>query len=291
MKWFWLVFSLSLHVSGICQLSTAYPFKEIKYDGGQAMHPAFASDANRLYFDAVALDQSFVFSANVAIDSFALVINNIPGSMPAPLMNGALGVLTSIGKDSKMLIINGKKTVDLLNKRKVEMRYPAFNSANNLIVFSGRQENDKYFALMSYDFRYDNLNRLIAEERDIFYPRWSPRSSFISYDTKTTNDQPAIGIMRWDRSPYTQIASDTMQLYHASWGASERRLVCIGRNLNGYYLLLMNLSGEIHKLLAMSNKTFVYPVWSADGRFVAVIMKEEKTVHKLLLFDLAEDLY
>lgn len=290
MKWTLLFLLLYCHCAVFSQIISSYPFREIIYDGEKAMHLAFAPDATMLYFDAMVRGQRYVFAAEVS-DSVAVRLHMAPALMAAPLKNGGLLALEDMSSNAKMLTISGKKSMDLLNKRKVEMRFPALNSGNNLIVFSGKQKNDKYFSLMSYDFRYDNLNVLLVANRDINYPRWSAKANFISYDTYSADERPIIGIMRWDRSPYAHLISDTLQLYQASWGATERRLLCVGKNENGYQLLLINLSGEMYKVLATSNKPLFFPVWSFDGRYVAVVLQEEKQLHRLLLFDLENEMY
>ncbi|MDV7396931.1 hypothetical protein RZS08_36370, partial [Arthrospira platensis SPKY1] len=88
------------------------------------------------------------------------------------------------------------------------------------MAFSGKTINEKHFQLMTFDFKYDNLNILTQSDSDIQYPRWSADGKRISYHSlKNTNkNMQTITLVHWDGIPDTQISNDSLSLSQASWG-------------------------------------------------------------------------
>lgn len=170
-------------------------------------------------------------------------------------------------------------------KRNVEMLYPAFNKNGNLLAFSGKTNNDQYDQLMTFDFKYDNLNTLTKSDRDVHYPRWSPDGKIISYQTNNPKRwyMKEIVLVNWDGSPAMTVSNDTLSLSHASWGKSNTRFVCVGENQNGYWLLIYLINEEKYIELAFSQSIISFPIWSLEGNKIVFVHEPETEKKELIL--------
>ncbi len=81
--------------------------------------------------------------------------------------------------------------------RKIPSREASFTPSRHLVVFSGFDDRTQHWQIFSYDFVYDNLNRLTNEQGNCSFPVFSPNGKHIIYTVKHDNGISWLKIMNW----------------------------------------------------------------------------------------------
>lgn len=227
----------------------------------------FSYPADILYFDYHKDGKRNIASINISVnDSVNTLSLPYNAKMPAPIPHQGANALFFVDDTLLEAHINTDRNsyYEKFHKRKIRLKHPVFNHNGNLMAFSGKTINEKHFQLMTFDFKYDNLNILTKSTTDIQYPRWSADGKKISYHTPKANKKSVqeITLVHWDGLPASKVSNDSLSLSHASWGRSNTRFVCIGENQKGFWLLIYFLKENHFTELAFSTSPISYPVWS-----------------------------
>ncbi|MDP2235721.1 MAG: hypothetical protein Q8J88_04735 [Bacteroidales bacterium] len=287
---FLILFLIFLPWKSEAQLVSDFPVKQITSGAFHDANPVFSNDGQTILFDSDRNGKRQLFSIGITDSIPQLAISDTSELfMPAWHPNGE--TIFGVKKKSDVWLpyeSKDSKSYKILAKRKVQMQNPDFNAAGNLLAFSGKNDNDKNWKLMTYDFRYDNMNEVVKASEDISYPRWSPKGLYISFHRQKDNPGQTgnIEIIHWNGSPYATISSDTLQLSQASWGSSTGKIACIGQNFKGYWLLIITTDGKNILPVAFSNHKISSPDWSSDGRYIVAALSEYSWKQTLFLIDL-----
>lgn len=289
-KFLLLFLLLIIHWNTEAQLVSDYSVRQITFGNYHDANPVFSKDNRTILFDSNRNGKRQLFSIGIS-DSVPMLVLADTNELFMPAWHPNGETILSIRKNSdSWLPYESKSTKNFkqLEKRKVQMRFPDFNEAGNLLAFSGKNSNDKYWNLVTYDFRYDNLNEVVKVSEDISYPRWSPRGLYLSFQRQKENSGPSgfIEIIHWNGSPYAHITSDTLQLSQANWGSSTAKIACVGQNENGYWLLIISTDGKTITPVAFSRHKISSPDWSSDGRYIVAAFSEFSWKQELYLIDL-----
>ncbi len=174
-----------------------------------------------------------------------------------------------------------------LNKRNIVFLEPAFNSNGNLLAFLGKKNRNDAFSLMTYDFKYDNLNQHFRHSENAHEPDWSPKSDYLSYhELRPLYNTSVIQIVGWDGRPLFQIQSDTVKLSNANWGASSTKFACIAANDYFYYIFVLRTDGKHVETILKSKSPLSYPDWSPNGKKISVTVSPLDGLKQLWIIDL-----
>jgi Tol biopolymer transport system component len=287
---FLLLFLLILPWKTEAQLVSDFHVRQITFGGFHNAHPVFSRDNETILFDSDRNGKRQFYSIHIN-DSIPELILQDTLELFMPALRPYGEVAFGVKKNSEIWLpyeSKNSRSFKLLEKRKVQMQFPDFNEAGNLIAFSGKNDNDKYWKLMTYDFRYDNLNEVVKASEDISFPRWSPKGLYLSFHREKENAVQSgfIEIIHWNGSPQTQISNDTLQLSQANWGSSVNKVTCIGKNEKGYWLLIVSTDGKNIIPVAFSKHKISRPDWSSDGRYIVASISEYTWKQELFLIDL-----
>lgn len=287
MIWICLILLITLQISTFAQLHSEFRKMQITFGSFIDDNPSFSPDGKAIAFNSNRAGGKQLFSMQLT-DSTPkqITFDSIAKQFPVwhPKTNGLIAVQNR--KDVFLPFESGKAfIIQPILKRKVQFFNPAFNPLGNLLAFTGKSENDRYWKLMTYDFRYDNLNVLETKAGNVFHPRWSPNGAYISYHQAKNDFETEINIVRWDGSLLHTISKDTLQLSEACWGSSNRKLACIGKNHLGYWLIIISVDGKITESIAFSAHRISSPGWSKDGsKIVVSVGDSNQNQHLWLLF-------
>jgi len=287
---FLLICLLILTWKAEAQLVSDFHVRQITFGIYHDANPVFSKDGKTILFDSDRNGRRQLFSIGIADSIPQLVVSDTNELfMPAWHPNGE--TIFGVKKESDSWLPYESKDsrgFRTLAKRKVQMQHPDFNTSGNLLAFGGKTANDKNWKLMTYDFRYDNLNEVVKVSEDISFPRWSPKGLYLSFhrQKENTGQSGFIEIIHWNGSPYATISSDTLQLSQASWGSSTGKIACVGKNFKGYWLLIISTDGKTISPVAFSRHKISSPDWSPDGRYIVAALSEYSWKQELFLIDL-----
>ncbi len=260
-------------------------------------NPVFSFDSNCLYFESWTDGQSAIYfiELNQTDSIFELKSYADNFLMPAPHPdNMSMLAVQQQNSMNKLEIFPGSdKKLHKILLRNIEVKNPVFNITGNILCAAGKRDIDKHYQLMTFDFRYDNLNFLTESEQNIEYPKWSANGSKISYHSSNQYGVPdgTIHIIGWDGLNKQLIQHDTLQLSYAGWSKSQNKIVCTASNEKAYWLVEIKINENEFTPLVYSKYPIKNASWSADGTFIAFVIEENKNKSELFLLKRDMDIY
>lgn len=254
-----------------------------------AASPAFSHDGSQIAFSSEidGFDQLFVLDL-LTKSARQLTVDHSNKSHPSWHPNGKKLVYDSDRSGKRGLYALDIETAEsyLLFNRAIEARDGQFNSKANLLVFSGKASNEKYWNIYSYDFIYHNLNKISSHNKDCHFPKWSPEAAYISYHTSESNNQVKGHIIHWYGKPAFDPSSNNSYMSDISWSPNGYKIVFIAKNEGIYQLLISRRDGTEVQLLASSSHAIQHPDWSPDGRSLIFTMAESAEKQNIWLLNL-----
>ncbi|GEM_PF-4849931 len=209
-------------------------------------------------------------------------------SLTADPQTGRLYILDKNGQIRTDETLTDKKhKMKLLAKRGLVLREIRFNQSGNLLALIGRHRSESRYKLMTFDFKYDNLNEHFEGGNIYRNLNWSGSSGLISV---THLNKPVfasdIRIFDWSGKHIIDIHSDTVRLSQAVWGNSSSRLVCVGQSATGYSLLKFKNDGQLAEVLIKSNDPVFEPFFAGNNRKLFFFTKNSEQKMQLWYIDL-----
>ncbi|HFB62063.1 MAG TPA: hypothetical protein ENJ69_03670, partial [Bacteroidetes bacterium] len=116
---------------------------------------------------------------------------------------------TGVNKNSRLVYFDLKtKQMRLLLHRKIACREASFTPSRHLVVFSGFDDRTGNWQIFSYDFIYDNLNRLTAEKGHCLFPVFSPDGKTILYTFQDPDGHSRLKSINWYGDSRKSLAKD-----------------------------------------------------------------------------------
>lgn len=163
---------------------------------------------------------------------------------------------------------------ELLIDRDIQCRDASFSKYDTMVTFSGFDENSKTWQIYTYDFKYQNLNKISNLAGNCNEPALSPDGKLIAftYADQYNASQSSIYVVNW----YGDFAfqSSVTSLLNPSWAPDSYRIVYVNTD-NGYTVSSMRQDGTsvfeiIREIVVQKN-----PVISPDGKFMAISILNE----------------
>lgn len=157
----------------------------------------------------------------------------------------------------------------LLIDRNIQCRDASFSKYDTMVTFSGYDENSKTWQVYTYDFKYNNLNKLTNLGGNCSEPALSPDGKQIAftYSDQFNVSQSSIYVVNW-YGDFAYQSSETA-LLNPSWTPDSFRIIYVNTD-NGYSVSSMQKDGssifEIYQALIVQKN----PVISPDGKYMAI---------------------
>jgi len=201
-------------------------------------------------------------------------------------------VATASTKSGYSLVKYSSQTSEFtkLLKRNIQSKDAHFHPAGNLITFIGKTENDEFWRLFTYDFKYDNLNSFSKPTANCSTPRWSAKGEYISYSTAETDASTKhyIQLIHWYGKEYQQITDAALDLREACWPPVGSKIAYIGNNADSSFLIVSQKDGTHREIIYRSKQLIKTPCWSPDGKsiiFVKKVNANQQNIFQLILSD------
>lgn len=271
------------------QMETDFEVLPLRTNEDFAAHPAFSCDGSQIVYSSEINGYEQLFILDLGTQSTRqLTFDPANKSHPSWHANGKQIIYDSDISSKRQLYALDIETVEshLLFNRTIEARDGQFNSKANLLVFSGKESNEKYWNIYSYDFIYNNLNKISSHNSDCYFPEWSPRSEYISYHSNINTQQVKSHLIHWYGKPAFDPGLLNSNMSDISWSPNGYKIVFVVKNEGIYQLLISRRDGTQVQLLASSSHTIQHPDWSPDGRSLIFTLTESSDKQNIWLLNL-----
>jgi hypothetical protein len=165
-----------------------------------------------------------------------------------------------------------KQAVPLIN-RNLQKKEAHANTSGTMVAFAGKEENDRHWNLYTYDFTYNNLNKLGKDEFNCSYPRWSPKAEYICYQSKLPNETfTRLKVIHWYGKLHFEIIEDEHHVLHPAWSPNSQWLAYVRENHKGSELMICRKNGTDKTLIYKTPHKISYPAWSPTGDSIAFLL-------------------
>jgi Tol biopolymer transport system component len=287
-----LLFFLILFCPGyllLAQVDTDFKVVSLTSAASFANHPTFSQDGSQIAFSSEinGFEQLFVFDIE---EHTTQQLTFDPANSRHPSWHpNAKQIIYDSDIDGKSqlygLDLESRKS-QVLFKRDIAAVAGQFNSQTNLLVFVGKESNQKYWNIYSYDFTYNNLNKISDHNSHCHFPKWSPRSEYISYHTAINKNQHKSHIIHWYGKPAFDPTVYNNNMSGIAWSPTGYKIVFVVKNDDFYQLFFSQRDGTEVQLLASSSHAIQLPDWSPDGRSIIFTLTESVDKQNIWLLNL-----
>lgn len=251
-----------------------------------ATHPAFSHDGSQIVYssESSGFDQLFVMDLGTK-STRQLTFDQANSRHPSWYPNDKQIIYDSdISGKSQLYALNIETaTSHLLFNRDIEAGAGQFNSRANLLVFTGKRSNEKYWNIYSYDFIYNNLNKISSHNNDCHFPKWSPEAAYISYHTTVNYNQAKSHIIHWYGKAAFDPSSNNSNMSNISWSPNGYKIVFVVKNDEIFQLFISRRDGTEVQLLASSSHAIMHPDWSPDGKSITFTLSQTAETQNIWL--------
>ncbi len=165
-------------------------------------------------------------------------------------------------------------------QRDIACREASFTPSRHLVVFSGFDDRTQRWQIFTYDFVYDNLNRLTSENGNCNFPVFSPDGKTIAYLVRT-GEGSKLKTISWYGKQMNVIASRVQG--KVCWTPDNWRLLYISKTGKYFVIFSIRNDGTHKEVLFSSQHPFCCPTLSSDGRKLVLSMKKNNKFQLITL--------
>lgn len=245
---------------------------------GHLIFLAHDEHRNAQVFRIDPLSNIYVQLTDDTISKTALSVNHANGKL----------LLTSLMSGDRKVIQYDLRTSEAvpLIPRKIQQQQANFNVQGNMAAFIGKEENERYWNLYTYDFVYNNLNKLSLENADHEYPMWSPNAELLSFESRKPDERHTkLIVIHWYGKLHLEIADSEYHIKQASWSPNNQWIAYVMENYAGSKLMICRKNGTDKTIIYESSRKISYPVWSATGSSIAFMLSDDigqTTIYQLI---------
>ncbi len=256
------------------------------------LFPAWSENGNLLFYQTNKNGNWDIYAYNLLTDStFAVAATKADEQHPAwwTEHNAVAFDKTVDGIPGIFCYRFDKKAVYPLFNRNIKCKQPSFDPKGRLVAFSGFDRETERWQVFTYDFIYDNLNRLTRQYNIACFPVFSPKGNKLLYQTKHgINDTTgALHLINWYGQPVKNY--DTKPLLKTTFTPDEWRIVySTVKEENKACLKSMRKDGTSVFDLSGCDENICCPAFSPDGKKLAVSIMHNGH-YRIFVFDVTDE--
>jgi Tol biopolymer transport system component len=262
-----IVFSLLVSSGNL--LAQTVPLKDSTFKivfSGNRYFPSIAQDG-RIVFQSNQNGNENIYLFNPITDSTVQITSDtIDEQHPVWLPHkNAIVFDAGKGKNARLFYLDletGKK--HLLLHRHIACREASFTPSRHLVAFSGFDDRTQRWQIFTYDFIYDNLNRLTDEKGNCSFPVFSPDGKSIVFTVYEDNGISRLKIMNWYGDNQKVLVSNITG--RACWTPDSWRILFLSKDGGHFNLYSIINDGTGLKMVKSEHHPFCSPALSADGK-------------------------
>lgn len=252
-------------------------------------HPSWSPDGKHMLYSSNLTAFEQVFSLNME----SLAVNQLTHEQaharnPSWHPDGQQVLFDSdiSGKSEMYIIRKTGQQPEKLIPRDIESRSGMLNINANLLVFLGKDPNERHWNVYTYDFTYNNLNKVTRHENHCQFPRWSPNADYISYHQQWHRNSSRPGIIHWYGKPKFKPTFDGIAAHDLNWSPDGYKILYIVKEHKMYHLYTSRRDGSEKVLLHSSRQKIAQPAWAPAGDSVVFCLASDDGSQHLWLLRL-----
>lgn len=275
---FSFIFLASLFNEGFGQGLEIDSSQNVTNSAGDDLGPRWSAGSKQLLFQSNRDGNWDIYVYSIESDTIIKITTNTANERnPVWLNNGRSVVFDSdISGVQKLYTMDlTSRKVELLFNRTIQSREASFPASEKLVYFSGFDPLEKRWEIYSFEFYYENLNKLTSQDVGNYTPVVSPDEDHILFINNSGNYPfHQLQLMNWygnEKKLFTEFnATDP------SWDSNGLKIYFISSK--------DNRSGDIYSiwmdgshLERLTNSTYQLrkPSVSPDGKYLALSVKME----------------
>ncbi len=162
---------------------------------GDLLSPAWSEDGNILFYQSNEKGNWDIFAYDFVTHSTVQITDSPLDEQHPVWWTNHHGIAFDSYHDGEPVLLFyrwDKRTISPLFRRNISCRQPSFDPEGRLVTFSGYDRETLQWQIFSYDFVYDNLNRLTKNRQPSVFPFFSPKGNKIIYQT-VSNPADSLG--------------------------------------------------------------------------------------------------
>jgi len=243
---------------------------------GSNISPEWSPDAQKLLFQSNRNGNWDIYIYHIMLDSLERITNTDENEQSPVWIIDGQSISYDSDKDGSQKLYKRdlvSRKVELLFDRQIKSKEPSFSSSEKLVYFSGFDPLKKRWEIYSFEFNYQNLNKLTDITKNNHNPVVSPDEDHVVF-TNSSGNFPfqQLQIMNWygnDKTKFTEYNA-----YNASWDNSGLKIYFISNKDNRTGdIYSMWINGSHLERLTNSELKLRYPAVSPDGKYLAICVK------------------
>ncbi len=237
--------------------------------------PAWSKDGTRLVFQSTIKGHSEIFLYDFTNDSLIQVAGGkanmshpvfIPGSNDI-----AYDKMEQDGSHLYKINLNSGNR-ELLFKRDILCKASSFSPSGRLVAFIGWDKKSDTWQIFSYDFVYDNLNRLTnLKDKELYRPLFSPDGKTILFGSRNKTNPFDFELHQINWYGENLQKPDSIASTSYCWSTNGYRIVCAETNHGKEFrLITIRKDGTVPMCLSADTVQRITPAYSPGGRKIAV---------------------
>ncbi len=246
---------------------------------GDELLPEWSPDGSKLLFQSNLDGKNTIYIYNLVTDTI-IFFNSSELNFRNPVWHpeGDKVVFDSdySGRDFLYAInLKSHKITELFN-RNIICKNATFSSSDRQVYFTGYDELNARWEIYSYDFVYDNLNKLTTSKFGVDNPDVNTKGKLIAISkTNPFNNKNSIELINWYGEKYVKFSE--MEGEMSTWDPMGLKLYFISNNVDGTSdLNSIWKDGSHNEKLATHASGLSWPAVSPDGAKIAISVKTKK---------------
>lgn len=161
--------------------------------------------------------------------------------------------------------------------RKIVCREASFTPSRHLVVFSGFDDRSQRWQIFSYDFVYDNLNRLTSENGDCSFPVFSPDGKKIAYLVRNNDGRTKLRIINWYGELLETVKEEVQG--RICWSSDGWRILFVSVKGKTFSISSIRNDGSHEEEIFASQHPLCSPAIQPFDKKLTFSMKNDKSFH------------